>query len=90
MQTKNIADVPQKPPLTLHQAADLCGQYISRYRSPFPTDASVGTSKGLGKAKGKRHISEKFCKVVRGNSGKERTGEMVLTGLPSLRWWTIS
>lgn len=76
MQAINIAGVPQKPPLTLHRAADLSGRYVSRYSSPFPTDASVGTSKGLGKVKGKRHISEKFSKAVKDNSGKERMGEM--------------
>lgn len=33
----------------------------------------MGTPKGLGKVKGKRYASEKFCKVIRGN---ERMGEM--------------
>lgn len=76
MQAINIAGVPQKQALMLHRAADLSGWHLSRYSSPFPADASVGTSKGLGKVKGKRHVSEKFCKVVRDKSGKERMGEM--------------
>jgi len=56
MQAINIAEVPQKPPLILHHAAELCGQYIARHSSPFPADALVGTSKGFGKVKGKRDV----------------------------------
>lgn len=33
----------------------------------------MGTPKGLGKVKGKKHVSGKFCKVIRGN---ERMCEM--------------